>query len=169
MSSYAEKFIDLLEEVQGKEKNIPIKFVEDLQVCIAPYLQNRANGVDRFVAIKNRVRNQSSNPTDQAISTKKKFSFAPDDFSEKKPIPTIVPPVDKIIVEEKPKKEISNHDKLLDIYTGGMGKAQAQFVDVKKFIEHCKTLGIEIDSTKSKTWEAAYKVFHSATKKLLGF
>lgn len=166
---YTEKFITLLEEIVDQKTSIPVTFAEDMQKALSPYMQNRANGIDRIIAVKNKIRNLSTNPSEAEIKTRKKFNFTAEDFGEKKKMPTIVPPVDTPIVGEVTKIETTNHDKILDIYTGELAKAKANFKTVKDFIDHCAKLEIVIDPAKNKTMESAYKVFHAAAKKILGF
>lgn len=166
---YTEKFISLLEEIVDQKELVPVTFAEDMQKALTPYMQNRANGIDRIIAVKNKIRNASQNPSTTEIQTRKKFIFTADDFGEKKKLPTIVPPVDTPIVGKETKIETTNHDQILDIYTGELAKAKANFKTVKEFIDKCGTLGIVIDPAKNKTIEQAFKVFNGSAKKILGF
>ena len=141
-----------------------------MQRCLMPYMQNRALGVDRLVRVKDILRNASNNPSQAQIATRKKYIFTAEDFGDgKKPTPTIVPPVDTPIVGKETKVETTNHDQILDIYTGGLEKAKTNFKNVKHFIDHCETLDIKIDAAKNKTIDQAFKLFNAAAKKILGF
>ena len=55
---YTEKFISLLEEIVDQKELVPVTFAEDMQKALTPYMQNRANGIDRIIAVKNKIRNR---------------------------------------------------------------------------------------------------------------